>query len=485
MTVGGILLGLVRRWLLTTLCLVAFAPCGAAESLPDLGEASETVISAVQERRLGESIMRQIRASPAYLGDLEINGYLNGIGYRLAYQSQDHRFPFEFFGVDDARVNAFALPGGFIGVHTGLILTAQSESELAAVLGHEVAHVSQRHLARIIAAQQKAQIASLAAIALAILAAQASPDLAQAAVAGAQYAAVQTQINFTREHEREADRIGIQLLEKAGFDARAMPAFFDRLQRATRIYDNNAPTYARTHPLTYERIADVEGRVEALPYRQVPDSLDFLLLRTKLHVQQLGARDAISNYGSQLKDKRYNSEAAVRYGLVSALLAGKRADAAAAELPALLSAAQHHPVADSLAGRVLNATPQPKAALTFYEAAHQRHPTYPALTVDYARLLLHQKQPGQALKLINKLLATGVSAPTFHFTQAECYAALGKSLQQHRAQAEGYFLEGRIGAAIEQLEIGLRSGERDFYEMSGAEARLREFKALDAEAKRK
>lgn len=465
--------------------LAGFAHAAGANSLPDLGDVSETAISPAQERRLGENIMRSIRDHPAYLDDLEVVAYLNGIGHRLAYQSQDLRFPFEFFGVDDASVNAFALPGGFIGVHTGLILTSQSESELAAVLGHEVAHVSQRHLARIIAAQQKSQLASMAAIALAILAARSSPDLAQAAVAGAQYATVQTQLNFTREHEREADRIGVQLLEKAGFDPRAMPVFFERLQRVMRVYDSNAPSYARTHPVTYERIADVQNRVESLPYKQVPDSTEFTLLRTKLQVRQLGASEAISMYASQLKDKRYNSEAAVRYGLVAAYLEGKQSKNALRELPELLRVTQHHPVADTLGGRVMAAAGGMPAALEFYESAHRRHPRYNALSVDYARLLLDQKRPKEALKLATDMLSTGISEPRIYLIQAESYAALDRPLLKHRAQAEAYLLQGKLSAAIEQLELGLRSGERDFYEMSSAEARLRELKNLDAESKRK
>lgn len=472
------------RAVLTALGLVTFA-ARAAESLPDLGEASEAIISPAQERRLGEGIMRDVRDHPAYFDDLEVVVYLNSVGYKLAYQSQDLRFPFEFFGVQDPSVNAFALPGGFIGVHTGLIVTSQSESELAAVLGHEVAHVSQRHLARIIAMQQKSQLASMAALALAILAARSSPDLAQAAVAGAQYASLQTALNFTREHEREADRIGVQLLQKAGFDPRAMPVFFDRLQRVTRIQDTNAPSYARTHPITYERIADVQNRVDALPYRQVPDSEDYLLVRTKLQVAQLGGPEAVSVYSSQLRDKRYNSEAAARYGLVAALLQAKQTRKAAQELPAMLKATAHHAMADALATRVRLAAEGAKAALASCDEALRRHPRAVALAVDCARLQLDHRQPQQALKLVSGMLAAGRNDVQLYELQARAYAETDRTLLKHRSQAEAYVLRGKLAAAIEQLELGLRSGDRDFYEMSSAESRLKELKLLDAESKRK
>src|SRR5690242_6684154 len=234
---------------------------GCADELPELGDVSRTTITLQQERTLGESIMRQIRSSPQYLDDPEITDYLNSLGYRLVANAPNVEQQFEFFILQDPTVNAFALPGGFIGVHTGLITTARSESELAAVLAHEIGHVTQRHIARLFTQQKQAGIASLAAMALAILAARSSPDLAQAAVAGAQYASLQTALNFTRDNEREADRVGLQILEKSGFDARAMPAFLELLQRSYRLQETNAPSYARTHPLTYERIADVENRV--------------------------------------------------------------------------------------------------------------------------------------------------------------------------------------------------------------------------------
>jgi len=457
----------------------------AADTLPDLGDVSESAISAQQERRLGESIMQQIRSNRAYFDDLELAEYLNALGYRLAYQSADARFTFEFFAIDDSSINAFALPGGFVGVHTGLLLSSQSESELAAVLAHEVAHVSQRHLARLIAAQQKAQVASIAALALAILAARSSPDLAQAAVAGAQYASVQTQLNFTRDHEREADRIGVQLLEKAGFDARAMPVFFERLQRATRVYDSNAPSYARTHPVTYERIADIENRVDTLPYRQVPDSLDFLLIRTKLQVRQMRGQEAVTYFEAQLKEKRYVSEAVVRYGLVASLLEAKNVGRANEELTELLNASGDHAIAQTLAGQVLVARGDIKAALQFYERAYKSHPKHRALVVDYARVLLSNKRPVDSLKLATDLLGSGVNDARLYELQAESYAALGKRLRQHRAQAEAYLLRGSLPAAIEQLQIGLRAGDGDYYDSSSAEARLKELKLLDAESRRK
>jgi len=184
----------------------------AAQSLPDLGDASQTNFSAAQERKLGETIIRQVRASGAYLNDPEVNDYLNELGHRLVAASKDVKQDFEFFGVPDPQVNAFALPGGYVGVHTGLILLTQTESELAAVLAHEITHVTQHHMARALAAQKDSMLMSLAGLALAILAARgggnSSGEAASAAIAATQALTIQNQINFTRENEYEADRIG-------------------------------------------------------------------------------------------------------------------------------------------------------------------------------------------------------------------------------------------------------------------------------------
>ncbi|MGH8757021.1 MAG: M48 family metalloprotease, partial [Burkholderiales bacterium] len=223
-----------------------------AEGLPELGEASQTSLSPLQERLLGESIMREIRADPSYLDDPPLTEYLNTLGYRLISSSDAPKTSLELFAIRDNEINAFALPGGFIGVTTGLILLAQSESELSSVLAHEIGHVTQHHIARIIAAQKWTLATSLASIAVAILAARSNAELSQAAIIGGQAAAVQNQLNFTREHELEADRIGFQTLNSAGFDVRAMPSFFERMQKANRFVEGSAPSYLRTHPLTFE-----------------------------------------------------------------------------------------------------------------------------------------------------------------------------------------------------------------------------------------
>src|SRR5450755_2645530 len=200
---------------------LAISPIALAQqNLPELGDPSGADMSGPQERKLGETVMREIRLSGGFLSDPEVNGYLNELGNRLVTSIPGAPFDFEFFAVNDASINAFALPGGFVGVNTGLILLCQSESELASVLAHEISHVTQHHIARSVAKQKDAMLATIAALAAAILAARVGGSnggqVAQAAVASAQGLGIQMQIDYTRQVEQEADRLGFQRLEAAG-----------------------------------------------------------------------------------------------------------------------------------------------------------------------------------------------------------------------------------------------------------------------------
>lgn len=467
--------------LLTGALLLAPA---SADPLPELGDPSQSTLSNQQERQLGETIMRQIRADRQYLDDPEVTDYINGLGYKLVANSANSGQAFEFFVINDPSINAFALPGGFIGAHTGLIVTSQTESELAAVLAHEIGHVTQRHIARFFQQQEKAGYAALAAMALALLAARSSPDLAQAAVAGAQYATVQTQLNFSRDNEREADRAGVQTLERSGFDPRGMPAFLERLQRAYRIYDTNAPSYVRTHPLTTERIADVQNRVESMPYRQVPDTLEFQLVRARLQVAQYSPRDAVERFNDILQEKKTVSDIPARYGLVLALLEAKDIQRAVRESEILLKEAPDSVMIAVLVARVRLAAGNRKDAFELYAETLKRFPRWRALIYDYARALLDAKRPREALQVTGDASQVLRGDRRLYQLQGQAYAALGQKLQQHRAQAEAFVLMGNLSAAIDQLQSGLRSGDGDYYQLSSAEARLRELRVLEAENRR-
>jgi predicted Zn-dependent protease len=460
-------------------------PAVLADGLPDLGEASQSGFSPQTERRIGEAIMADVRHDRSLVDDTELTDYLNNLGYRLVASSAENRQDFEFFVLRDSTLNAFALPGGFIGVHTGLILAAQSESELAAVLGHEIAHVTQHHLARIIAKQEQSAMTSLAALAVAILAARSNPQVANAAMATAQATSIQTQLDFTREHEREADRIGIQTLTQAGFDPRAAVSFFERLQKFNRLYENNAPEYLRTHPITSERIADLQNRLENKPYRQVPDSLEFQLVRAKLRADEGTPQQAIAHFEEALSEKKYSSEAASRYGLAAALLRAKEYARAEQELAQLRKVAAPNAIIENLGALIKTAAGPQGAALAQYQTALKNFPNHRALVYGYAEALLQNRHGSDALKLVGDRLRRFPNDSRLYELQAQGYAMQGKMLLSHQAQAEAYTRQGNLVAAIEQLQLGLKAGDGDFYQLSIAEARLKALRVEHAELTKK
>ena len=470
----------------SVIAVVLLVPAlGFADELPDLGDVSQGALSPVQERKLGEGIMGQIRANAAYIDDPDVSDYLNVVGYRLVGNSPDPAGPFEFFGIADHSVNAFALPGGFIGVHSGLLLSAQSESELASVLSHEIAHVTQRHLARIVAAQQRVGLASMAALAVAILAARSNPEVSAAAITAAQAGTIQSALNFTREHEREADRIGLQIMEKSSFDVHAMPVFFERLQKATRVYETGAPAYLRTHPLTFERIADVQGRIQDVPFRQVPDSVEFHLVRARLSALEGNPRVAVTSFDDMLSARKFASEVAARYGLVVALLRAGDFTRARKEVALLQGLKANSPMIDALTAQTLIGGGQLERGLATYRDGLRAHPNRRALVYGYANALLDAKRAAEAVAFLSGRLETGSPDARLYELQSRGYTAMGNRLQQHRAQAEAYVLRGNLTAAIEQLQLAQRAGDGDFYQKSSVEARLKELVAIDTEIRRR
>jgi predicted Zn-dependent protease len=456
--------------------------CVWADDLPDLGESARADLSPQLERRIGQSIMNDIRLhEPTYVDDEEINDYLRQFGGRLVAASANPGGDFNFFAIRDNTVNAFAMFGGFIGVNTGTLLTAQSESELAGVVAHEISHVTQSHLARQIAKEKQNSIASMIAMAVGILAARSNSQVAGAAIVSAQAGSVQSQLAYSRDFEREADRVGYQTLEKSGFDVHGMGDFFERLQKAGRVYENNAPVYLRSHPMTLERISDMQNRAHEAPYRQVPDSLDFLLVRSKLRAQAGTAREAVTELETLLNEKKYFSEIATRYGLSYARLRAKDLAGAQREMDALKALKPASALISGLAAEIRVAAGDRPAAQAIYRDAIQRYPRSRALIYGYAEALYGDRQYDQALHFLDAQLQLTPSDFKLYGLQAKTYAALGKRLQQHRTQAEFYVLQGQLIPAVEQLQFAQKAGDGNFYEQSAVDARLRELRKQQLE----
>lgn len=454
--------------------MLAIQPVAAAD-LPDLGEVSRQYFSDQEEQTLGRAIMRDVYVDPRYLDDPEIESYLNQLGYKLVSASTRNQREFTFFVISDPTINAFAMPGGNIGVHTGLLLAAQSESELASVIAHEISHVTQDHIARMVAAQNQSYWPTMAALALALLASRSNPNVASAAIASTQAYSIQNQLNYSRDYEREADRLGYDLLTRAGFDPRGMSAFFKRMQRASRFYDSSAPAYLRTHPLTTERIADMEARSEAAPYHQVQDSLDFQLVRARLRAQEDSPADAVLAARSTLKDKRYSSEIAARYGLVTALLRARQFKEAESEVQKLPTGKTGSPMIQQLAAYTALAAGNQALALQRYQTGSSAYPGYRPLQYGYISALLTAGRSSDALALVDKQLSLYPLDRRLWRLAAQTHAQLGHRLLSYRAQAEAAALSGNLVAAIEQITLGLKAGDGSFYDMSAAEARRRDW----------
>ena len=238
-------------------------------TLPSLGDNSE--LSAAAERRIGDRIAASIYRDPDYVDDPVLVDYLQGIWQPLMASARargelhaelQERFAWEVFLIRDRTVNAFALPGGYFGVHLGLISTVSNRDELAAVLGHEMSHVTQRHISRLLTQQTRQAPWVIGAMILGALAASKNPQAASAAIVGGQAAAAQSQLNFSRDMEREADRVGFGVMLDAGFDARGVASMFEKLQQASRLNDNGSFPYLRSHPLNTQRIGEAQARLQ-------------------------------------------------------------------------------------------------------------------------------------------------------------------------------------------------------------------------------
>ncbi len=458
-----------------------------ADTLPRLGDAAGSDLSAETERRVGESIMQDLRRQRAVLDDAELADWLNRFAQRLSLTREARGQNLELFLLDDASLNAFALPGGFIGVHTGLIIAAQTESELASVLAHEIGHVAQRHIARMLAQNRESSVLSLAAVVLAMLAAGSNPQAAAGIVALGGSVHASQMLSFSRDAEREADRIGLEILRDAQFQPGDMIAFFGRMQQATRVYETGAPAYLRTHPLTSERMADIQNRVFEQRYRQRVDSPDFHLVRARLRVMADDSVDALASvrrsFEEQITNRSFVNEAAAWYGL--AVVTTAQGDFGKAR-EALVKAAgfltpdgdpARHPMLARLDIERVRGEGRMDQALAMAEQAIDRFDDARAIRHQKAQLLIDAKRSAEAIAFLEEERTVYRGDLTILQALARAYAENGQTGMSHWTNAERYVLLGALSAAREQLRIAQRDPSLDFYRLSQIDVRLREIEA--------
>jgi predicted Zn-dependent protease len=448
--------------------------------LPDFGDPSGSIMSPENERRLGQAFMRSVNKVMKVETDPLLISYIESLGARLAANSGEASLPFSFFLVRDQVVNAFAGPAGNIGIHTGLILTTETESELASVVAHEIAHVTQKHLARTFDMAQGMGIASTAAIIAAIVigAAAKNPDVGRAATVGVQAGMMQKQINFTRENEKEADNIGIKILANSRFDPRAMPTFFMRLGKVNMAYESHQlPEFLRTHPITKNRMADAMGRAETYPYKQYKDSKDYLLTYVTLRERKFNnPKQAIQFFSKTLKEGRYRNADAHRYGLTRALIRAHKYQDALKQVNLLLSKDRNNVHYLITKAEILNKTKQIKQALSILSKSLRIHSGNYPLTIHYANTLMHNGNASKAEKLLEKLIKIRPHDPTVYKLAAIAAGKAGHNSQGHYFLAEHHYLSGDLTSAERQLEIGLNNRSNSYYLNAKMAARLKEIK---------
>ncbi|HKS12325.1 MAG TPA: M48 family metalloprotease [Pseudomonas sp.] len=464
-------MNLLRPTLLTLACLLALP--GHADDLPSLGDASSAIVSPQQEHQLGRAWLSLLRGNVNQLNDPQLKDYVETSVYRLAESSQLQDRRLEFILIDSRELNAFAAPGGIVGVNGGLFLNAQTEGEYASVLAHELAHLSQRHFARGVEAQQRMQMPMMAALLAGIvLAAAGGGDAGIAAIAGTQAAAIQEQRRFSRQNEQEADRIGIQNLEKAGFDPRTMPTMFERLMRQYR-YDAKPPEFLLTHPVTESRVADTRNRAEQAPKGGVEDSLRYQLIRARVALTYEGTPGlAAKRFRAQL-DENPKLDAA-RYGLALAQIKGGQLNEARENLKPLLEKAPND-LTYNLAQIDLDITNNRLAdAQQRVERLRSLYPSSYPLQQVRADLLLKQNRPAESEKVLDALLKSRPDDPDVWYEVAEVRGLSGNTIGLHQARAEYFALVGDYDQAIQQLDFAKRRAGNNFQLASRIDARQRD-----------
>ena len=481
-------LGLKICFFLLAAAVVPSAAAVDADSLPDIGSPADSVLSRDKEAQIGRAIYNSLRMTDSIITDPEVQEYIQDVGQKLAANAQDGGFKFKFFVVDDAAINAFALPGGYIGVHSGLFMATANESELAGVLAHEIAHVTQRHISRAVFANQRESILSMAAMLGAILvgAATGSGEAIQGAIMGAQSLSAQAQINFTRANEYEADRVGVGILVKSGFDPEGMPEFFQTLNRKTGSMAGGAPEFLRTHPVTVNRIAETAARIAELPEVEVADAAGYGLTRARLALLTADTpEEALALFEGESDNPARVGELGLPYGVALSKLKLGRYEEAREDFAALLDANSeiiHFHTGLAAAELALG---DAEAAEETFTRAMALFPRNVPLTIRYAEALMQYDRPETAhrilLDLYNQVPPTSEQVRQI----ALAASAAGDTADAHYYMAEYHLLTGNLPMASDQLRLALSIPELDPVQRARFRSRLDQVAGYLAQSQRR
>lgn len=478
-----------QRGLATILCTslitaaLPFTANAQPVGLPNIGAASASELSPAVESELGAAIMAQGRRDPTFIDDAEVAQYLTTMGRKLAVFAPGGGIDVTLFAVRDPEINAFAMPGGYIGINSGLVVSSRSESELAGVVAHEIGHVTQRHIARGMTQQSQSGMIMMGTMAAALLAALAGGggNLAVGVAAFGQAAAINRQLGFSRDAEREADRVGFQMLSKAGYDPEGMVQMFSLLMNASRLNEGmGGGAWASTHPLSIERLSDIQNRSRALPASRYVDSDDYPYIRARLRVMQGRDRNAQRSIDQQLQDEVRSlsgvRQSAAYYGL--ALLALNASDWAGADayLKQASPPGRQSPLLAKLGIDISIGRKDNAAALAAAQAAYQRWPDRRALAMVYAQAMQNAGQDKQAQAFLRQHAKEGSQdEPRFYQMLAQSEERLGDPVAARRDMARYYVAIGALPAGESQLRQA-RNMTQDFYEQSQIDVQIREIR---------
>jgi predicted Zn-dependent protease len=461
--------------------LVSLASVAQTEriTLPDMGASADTVISRKEEEDYAKALLRQMRAYEVLNEDPLVAGYFQDMGYRLVANSDRPNKSFTFSVVDLPVVNAFAAPGGVVVLYSGLILAADTESEVAGVLSHEIAHITQQHMERAIENAKSMTIPLLLAMVGLVLAGGGSGEAIQGALMGGSAAAQQAQIYFTRQNEIEADRIGIQTLYEAGYDPHGMGQFFEKIGRLTRPMGEGPPEFLRTHPVTVSRIAEAENRAQNLPSPPPSDGRDFYLMQARIRALGEDNPEKALEYfrfRSERADITEAQQQALDYGMAIALQ--RKGDFGEAQelLNSLVSRDPHLAFELQIAALDLESG-KTSAAVKRLAGLYQDFPGNHAISIAYCDALLRDNQPGSAetaSTILRQQLLTHPDDPTLYVLYAGASNNAGNTVRAKEAIAESYYQRGSTQAAITQLQALVNSEDLDYYERARISARLNE-----------
>lgn len=425
--------------------------------------------------RIGAAVVHNLRREGMVVDDPVLTAYLNQLGYKLlAQRDNPEQTKFTFFMVNDDSVNAFALPGGFIGVNYGLVKDTNNEDELAAVLAHEISHVTQHHFSRTYEANKHSDLPIIAALLAAIiLGSHGNGDAGQAALLTAAGATAHHQLSVSRHHEEEADRMGIQLMSKAGYNPEMMADFFQKLQNQSRLYGTSVPPFLQDHPVNSERITDARNRAAQLPKPRPHDEFTYYLMRYRVIAESASDKQAIAKqFRTELAQTQGEKETAIRYGYTLSLIRLGDYQAALIQVEQLL---QHYPmrIVFLLAkANIISGEGHVPAAIKVYQNALKYYPDNAALTYGYADALLKSGKSKMAATVLESFLKQDTHNPDFYRLLAQATMETGKTAASHEAMAEYYYQIGQLHQAIDQINIALKIKHLDFYTITRLEAQL-------------